>query len=167
MLRNKILLPVLAVTIGGVALFGVSQVSAQNTDGPSELVSAIAQKFNLPQDQVQQVFNEQKEKHHAQMQVKMDEKLTQLVKDGKLTEAQKQAMIAKMAEMKNNFNPDALKDLTPEQRREKMDQHRQEMENWAKSQGIDPTLLMFNFKIGRGGHDGFFKSSMSPTPAAQ
>jgi citrate synthase len=122
MLRKKLLLPVLAVTIGTAAILGVHQVSAQIADGPSDLVSAIAQKFNLPQDQVQQVFSEHQEKHHAQIQAKMEERLTQLVTDGKLTEVQKQAIISKMAEMKNSFNPDSLKDLTPEQRREKMEQ---------------------------------------------
>jgi type I site-specific restriction-modification system R (restriction) subunit len=113
------------------------------------------------------VFSEHQEKHHAQIQAKMEERLTQLVTDGKLTEVQKQAIISKMAEMKNSFNPDSLKDLTPEQRREKMEQHKQEMDKWAASQGIDPSLLMFKMKMGRGMHDQFFKSAETPTPAAQ
>jgi hypothetical protein len=164
MLQNKILLPVLAVIIGGAAMFGVSQVSAQNTNGSSDLVQMIAQKFNLPQDQVQQVFSEHKEKHHVQMQVKMEERLTQLVSDGKLTESQKQAIIAKMVEMKNTFKPETLKDLTSDDRREKMEQHKREMDEWALSQGIDPSLLMFKMKMGRGMHKDFIYSSDTPLP---
>jgi putative protein kinase ArgK-like GTPase of G3E family len=151
MLRKKVLLPVAALVIAGTAFLGVSQVSAQYGEGHSDLIAAIAQKFNVPQDQVQQVFNDHRTKRQAEMQAKMDERLTQLVKDGKLTESQKQAIIAKRAEEKNNFNPESLKDLTPQQRKEKMDQHRQEMENWAKSQGIDLSLVM-PLKMGRGGH---------------
>jgi hypothetical protein len=151
MLRKTVLLPIAALVIGGTAFLGVSHVSAQNTDGHLDLIAAIAQKFNVPQDQVQQVFNDHRAKRQSEMQAKMDERLTQLVKDGKLTEDQKQAIIAKLAEEKNNFNPDSFKDLTPAQRREKMEQHRQEMENWAKSQGIDLSVIM-PMKMGRGGH---------------
>jgi Spy/CpxP family protein refolding chaperone len=154
MLRRKIILPVLAITIGSAAFFGVSQVSAQSLNGRSELVSMIAQKFNLDQNQVQQVFDQHKDQMHQKMQQKMEDRLTQLVKDGKLTEAQKQAVITKMAEEKNNFNPDSFKDLTPQQRKEKMDQHRTEMENWAKTQGIDLSLIM-PFRMGRGMHKMF------------
>lgn len=160
MLRKQILIPALAVVIGGASFLGVSHVSAQNADGfPSDLVTAIAQKFNLPQDQVQQVFTEHKQKHHAEMEQKMQERLTQLVTDGKLTEAQKQAIITKMAEMKNSFNPETMKDLTPEQRKQQMDQHRKDLDAWAKSQGIDPTL----FPMRMGGHPGgMHRWKMSP-----
>ncbi len=138
-------------------MFGVSQVSAQNTDGPTDLIAAIAQKFNLPQDQVQQVFTEHKQQHMQQMQQKMEERLSQLVTDGKLTETQKQAIITKMSEIKNSFNPEEMKNLTPQQRNQKIDQHRQEMENWAKSQGIDLSLIPM-----MGGMKGMHKGWIHP-----
>jgi Spy/CpxP family protein refolding chaperone len=151
MLRKKFLLPVMVVTIGSAALFGASQVSAQNSDGRSEIVTMIAQKFNLDQSQVQQVFDQHKEQMHQKMQQKLEDRLNQLVKDGKLTETQKQAIIAKMNQEKSNFKPESMKDLTPEQRKEKMGQHRQEMEDWAKAQGIDLSLIK-PLKMGRGMH---------------
>ncbi len=154
MLRKKFLLPVMVVTIGSAALFGVSQVSAQNSDGRSELVTMIAQKFNLDQSQVQQIFDQHKDQMHQKMQQKMEDRLNQLVKDGKLTETQKQAMLAKMNEERTNFNPESMKDLTPEERKEKMDQHRQEMEDWAKTQGIDLSLIK-PLKMGREMHKMF------------
>lgn len=160
MLKSKLLIPVLAVTVGSTALFGVNQIYAQDSNNPnSSLVQKIAQKFNLDQSQVQAVFDEHKSEHHAVMKQKMSDRLTQLVSEGKITDAQKQAIIAKMSELKGNFNPEAFKDLTPEQRRQKMEEHRTEMENWAKSQGIDPQYLMF-YKMGKGMHGEFSVKSV-------
>jgi 3-hydroxyacyl-CoA dehydrogenase len=151
MFRKKLLIPVFAVTIVGAGLFGTHQVSAQSTDGTTDVVTLIAQKFSLDKNQVQQVFDQHHQEMKIKRQTKMEERLTQLVKDGKLTESQKQAVLTKMAEEKNSFNPQSFKDLTPEQRKTQMDQHRQEMENWAKSQGIDLSLIR-PLKMGRAMH---------------
>lgn len=56
-LIKNIMIPLLAVSISGATLFGVSQFAmAQGQTTPS-LVQMIAQKFRLDESQVQSVFD--------------------------------------------------------------------------------------------------------------
>ena len=142
MLKKKVFFPVLALAIIGTALASSSFVSAQDTNGPDSLITAIAQKFNLNETDVKSVFEEQRSKHQAERKAAVEQKLTQAVADGKITEAQKQAILAKVAANQDNKpNFEEFKNLTPEQRREKMEQKRTEMENWAKQNGLSLETL--------------------------
>lgn len=142
MIKKKIFFPVLALAIIGTSLATTNFVSAQNTTGSNSLVAAIAAKFNLNQSDVQAVFDEEHQKRETEMKQQMEAKLTQAVADGKITEAQKQAILKKFAEMKNNRpNPDEFKNLTQEQRKAKMDEKKKEMETWANQNGIDLQTL--------------------------
>ena len=85
----------------------------------------------------------------------MQERLTQLVSEGKITEAQKQLIVTKMSELvaARAQEMDALKDKTMAERKALMDQKRTELEAWAKANGIDTQYLMpFGEGRGRGGH---------------
>ena len=154
MISKKIILPVVVLAIVGTAAFGVAQVNAQTSNQPfANMVEAISQKFGLDKTKVQSVVEEvhkqNQEKRQAMMQQRLEEKLTQDVKDGKITEAQKNAIINKMKQLRSNMTPGAMKDKTPEERKTEMDTKKTEITNWAKSQGIDPNYLMELF--GRGG----------------
>lgn len=154
MISKKILLPVIAAAFAGVTVLGVPNVNAQTTSAPfANMVDAISQKFGLDRTKVQAVVEEVHKKNQvertAMMKQKMETKLTQDVKDGKITEAQKQAIIKKLAEVHASVVPGSMKDKTPEQRKQEMEAKRSEMSNWAKSQGIDPDYLLKIF--GRSG----------------
>ena len=142
MLSKKILVPTLAVVVGGTAFLGVRSVHAQSNNGIQSLVQEIAQKFNLDQSQVQSVFDNHHSKRQDMMKQKMEDRLTQAVKDGKLTEAQKQAILTKIQEVKNNLMSADFKNKTPQEKKQAMEWQRQDLENWAKSQGIDSSYLM-------------------------
>ena len=136
-MKRKVFFPILAAAIIGSALATTSLVSAQDTSGVNSLVTAIAQKFNLNETDVQAVFNEQREKHHAQMKENLEQKLAQAVTDGKITEAQKQAILTKLSEIhENKPNFEEFKNLTQEQRKAKMDEKHTEMETWATQNGL-------------------------------
>lgn len=141
--KKTFVISALVLTIGSGALFTASQVSAQDANIKTTLAQRIAEKFGLKQEDVQAVFDEHHEEHHAQMQTRFEERLTQLVKDGKLTEAQKQAIAAKVNELykKKQANLEKLRSMTPEQRKEAMQSERQSLEEWAKQQNIDLSLL--------------------------
>lgn len=135
--KKKIFFPVLALAIITAAAATSGFVSAQDTTGPNSLVAAIAAKFNLNQTDVQAVFDEERTKHEEEMKTQTEAKLTQAVTDGKITEAQKQAIIAKMTEMHNNRpNKDDFKNLTQEQRKAQMDQKKTEMDSWLSQNGL-------------------------------
>lgn len=157
MLKKKIFFPILALAIIGTALASSNFVSAQDTSGPDSLITAIAQKFNLNEADVKTVFEEQREKHHTQMKANLEQKLTQAVTDGKITEAQKQAILIKLSEIhENKPNFEEFKNLTEEQRKANMEEKKAEMENWAKENGL--TLELFHEIIG--GPRGFGKGMM-------
>jgi hypothetical protein len=69
--------------------------------------------------------------------------LSQAVKDGKLTEAQKKLLIAKHNELfsQRETHFDELKNMTPQERKAKMQKRRDELENWAQQNDIDPSYL--------------------------
>jgi len=117
-------------------------VSAQDTTGANSMVAAIAQKFNLNQSDVQTVFDEQRSKHQAEMKTQMESKLTQAVADGKITEAQKQAILTHHDAMKDSRpNRGEFQSLTEEQRKAKMDEKKVEMDAWLSQNGLTQEKL--------------------------
>lgn len=154
-------LAVALVAGGGAA--AVKAAANEPAAGPASLITKIAQKFGLKEADVKAVFDEEMAAHKADMQAKMQDHLTTLVTEGKITEAQKQLIISKRAEMESAraAEMDSLKDKTPAQRKALMDQKRSELEAWAKTNGIDLKYLMpmGHGLGGRGGHGGMPKAS--------
>lgn len=71
---------------------------------------------------------------------KIEKRLDKLMKEGKITEAQKQAILAKLKD--NKQKPEELRKIQdPEKRREAIKNLHEEFKQWLKDQGIDPELL--------------------------
>ncbi len=141
------LVTVAAVSIlsGGLVMASnASAESSSNQDHMASLVQKIADKFNLNKSDVQAVFDQERQEMQAEVQAKYEEKLTQLVKDGKITEQQKQLLLAKHKELESEMasNKDKFKDLTPAEIKSQMEAKRTELEAWAKANGIDLKYLM-------------------------
>lgn len=131
-MKSKLIVSALIIS-GGVLLFGALGVGAQTaTDPHSQIIKKLTEKFKLKEADVKAVFDEEKTARRAQMESRLLERLNQAVKDGKLTEAQKQAIINKVKELKS-----------------KSEGRRGELEVWAKQNGIDLSLLSsFHMKQG-------------------
>ncbi len=160
-MNKKLLLTAVTVTVLGAGLFGMQTVSAQTATDPSAtIVQKISEKFGLNKDEVQKVFDEERTARRVEMQAKMEERLNTLVSEGKITEAQKQLILAKHKElqaergsmMQNKAN------MTPEQRKETMETKRTELEAWAKANGIDTQYLFLGQGMKGFGHGQMFKS---------
>lgn len=153
MISKKVLIPVIALTIIATTATYATSINAQTTTPHAGLVEAISKKFGLDKTKVQSAVDEYRKVHQTEkqemMKQKMEEKLTQDVKDGKITEAQKKAIIKKLTEVKNSINPDTIKNMTPEERKKAMDDKHAELEKWAQTQGIDPNYVIRG--IGRHG----------------
>lgn len=149
-----------ATALAGLAFAGSTAIHAATTstsgDPVSGLVQAIATKFNLQTADVQAVFDEQ----HAAMETQRaaDEKsrLDQAVKDGKLTQAQEDLIIAKQAEEKTFM--ESLKDKSEADRRAALESHRTELEKWITANNIPKEYMRFGFMVrghrGMGGPGG-------------
>ncbi|OGK17494.1 hypothetical protein A2774_05620 [Candidatus Roizmanbacteria bacterium RIFCSPHIGHO2_01_FULL_39_12c] len=147
-MKKKILI---ALAILGIVLFAGFSVNAQSQSFHDDLIKKIAERFNLKEGDVTAVFEEYRGEHQAQMQAKLEENLTQAVKDEKITEAQKQAILKKHEEMKNNHpNFEEFKNLTAEERQQKMQEKRSEMEAWAQENGLSLDTLHKVMGFGHG-----------------
>lgn len=168
---QKLTLPLAAfalVATGAIATYGY-QSFAQNAD-PSQqeqiqqrnpiqnLVQAIAEKFNLNVSDVQQVFDDQHQQIETQHQQMLQNRLSQAVSEGKLTQEQADKLVTKMEDLHDSreANRDDFRSLTQEERQAQIDQQKQELEQWAQDNGIPTEFLPFGNFMGPGhGHNGW------------
>lgn len=135
-MKKQVIFPAIAIgtlALAGALWFGSSKVEAASTTTDT-LVEKIAQKFNLPQDQVQATFDEVHSEKQATRVAEQSTKLDQAVKDGVITQDQKDRIVAKMSEKRTE--------------RRAM---RSEMQQWFKDNGIDETKLQSYLGGGREG----------------
>lgn len=115
-MKRRILLPsILALAVLTVGILATPKVSAQEATYPL-IVQRIAEEFGLNAAEVNQVFEEVKEEHNAEVYAMWAEKLSDEVAEGKITEAQKEEILAKHEELREKM--DGLKNLPPLERRE-------------------------------------------------
>src|SRR5260221_4519346 len=139
-MNKKIAIVPLALVLVGLALVNAPPVYAQTPGNPiATLIERIAQKFGLKQADVQSVFDQFHQEKKQEMQTAFADRLTQLVKDGKITDAQKQLILAKQAELQQQRQSDmaSWKTLTPQERKDAMQKRRQELQDSAKQNSID------------------------------
>ncbi len=145
---------VTSISLAGVTGLGVASAATNTTanNGESSLIDKIAAKFSLNKNEVKAVFDADHAEHEADQQKKAEEALTQAVKDGKITSAQKDLILAKQKEIKSAMDSDrdAMKDKTGAERKTAMEQKRTELESWAKTNNIPTEYLRYVMGGGRG-----------------
>jgi hypothetical protein len=134
----------------GVASAATGTPSKDDTSG---LADKLASKFNLDKNEVKAVFEEERAEREAEAQKNLEERLSQAVTEGKLTEDQKEKILTKIEELKaqREANREAIKKKTPAENREFKEQQVTDIEAWAEENNIPVEYLMFT----RGGalHD--------------
>lgn len=138
-------------TLGAGALY-----AAEDTRGEirpmSHLVTAISQRFNLNEADVQMVFDEEHIKMREEMAGKMAEKqqerLSDAVSKGKLTQSQADAIIAKQKEMAVLF--ESLEGKSMEEVRTVMEAHKEATQQWAEENNIPQEYLRVFVHGGKG-----------------
>jgi len=138
-MKKKIILPTilaLSVLVVGILATGVS---AQDASNYPPIVQKISDKFNLNVSDVQQVFDEEADEKRAERFAFFADRLDDLVSQGKLTEAQKEAVLDKHEEMQDKIVE--LKNLPVAERKEKMRQIHEDFKTWAEGQEIDLPLI--------------------------
>ena len=147
--------------LAGGAVFATAN-STSGTDPMSGLVSAIATKFNLKKDNVQKVFDEQRTQMETQREQEVKDQVAQLVKDGKLTQAQADKINAKRAELvkEREANRTSEQNLTDAQRKTRMEERKTTLDTWLKDNSID-SQYAYLLMGGRGGSDGGKRDSRS------
>ncbi len=157
MMTKKTLLIGAIVAALGAGAIGVGTTLAaeegrKNPEFVSELVTAIAEKFDLDPEAVQEVFDEQAESHREEMEANREEmrakhdemfedRLARAVEDGNLTQEQADAVLEKRDETR--AFAETLKDMEPEERKAAMQEQIDELNEWAEENGIPLEYVRF------------------------
>jgi len=126
----------LASGLLGVATVGVltsGGFAYAKTGGQDASSGAATNKIATNRGSVQRGMKEQQLKHHK-------ERLAQLVKDGKLTQAQADMLEAKHEEMEPRHKA-IHKETDPAKRKAAREAMKAEMKQWAKDNGIDLNVI--------------------------
>ena len=133
-MTKQYFLPITLLTIlvgGGIFMKSVN--AATTTNQQTSLIQKFVNKFNLKESDVESVFIEARTEKQTEMRNRYLERLNQLVTDKKITEAQKNLILAKYDELLAN--------------REK---ERAALVSWASQNGIDLRYLMIGWGMGGG-----------------
>lgn len=140
---------VLAIGASGL---GVSATTSalQDSDGESQngIVSALASKFNLKEDEVNEVFNDQREERSEAMKAEREESLKSALNDEKISQAQYDHITSAWSEL------DQIRDgEKTDENRQKANTIRKELHVWIEEQNIDKSALGMPEHGGRHGGD--------------
>ena len=161
---------IIAASVASIGLAGAMGYTVANAatkpQAGTTLAQEIATRFNLKKDDVQKVFDEHHQTQQNKQESRMKDKLTALVKENKLTQDQADKITTKRAEMQKDreANREAMKAKTAAERQQSMEQHRTDLENWAKQNNIPTEYLHFIFGGGRG-HGGMHEHGNMRPPA--
>ena len=159
MLKNKIYKGVLitVLTVGTMVVVpSMAQVYASDstTTQTQSILSRIMSRFNLNKDDVQDFVTQHRAERQSLNQDRMVKRLDDAVKAGVINEAQKQAILEKTNAFRNKVRNTDILSMNPQERRAKMQSHREDMRKWAEENGIDVNSLLLRngggFRSGNG-----------------
>lgn len=153
--RARMIVPIAALmAVMGVDVYAADAAEAERTS----LVDRIIAQFNLNKDEVQKVVEQERAQRQQENRDRVTASLTDAVTQGKITEEQKNMILAKHEDMqKTRTETRTAGDRTAN--RAARAQERQELEQWAKDNNIDAQYMMMGNGMGRGG-DGAGKGGM-------
>ncbi len=137
--KQKIALGVAIAAISSMTLLGANMASA-NASGET-LAARIATKFNLNQTEVQKVVDELHTEEAANRATERSAELQAKVDAGTITAAQKTLIENKLKEIEAEREENRDQTLTETEHHAKMEASRTALEQWAKDNGIDMSLL--------------------------
>jgi len=136
--------------VAGVLGTGIV-LAASNSSYPP-IVEKLAEKLNVSNSDVSTAFDEVRQERRQEVRERFEEQLDQAVKDGKITEEQKEVILKKHIEI--------------QEQQEEVMELRQDLKNWADENDIDLRDVMGKgFKGGRGGPRGPGGGCFGPGPA--
>lgn len=142
-MKKHLLVMTFAVTLVLLGTYTVSRAYAADQTAQDTLVSRIAEKFSLNKADVQAVFDQFHSERQTAKEAKYEEYLSGLVKNGKITEAQKTLLIAKRQELlaKAQTDRSQFQNLTPEQRKAQRKAELKALQDWGTQNHIDLKYL--------------------------
>lgn len=158
-IKKTLAVAAVTVAVGAATFVGVGAASAASTtsntktDPMSSLVDALVSKFNLKKADVQAVFDAQKTTMDKQREADAAAEIKQLVTDGKLTQAQADAITVKRAALQkeHDANRSSMNATSDTERKAVIEAEKTALDAWLKEQGIS-TDYAYLLMGGHGGH---------------
>lgn len=142
---NKVkLVAAVAIALVLTVTIGVGLAAAASDSTSTGLADKLAAKFNLDKNEVQQAIDQDHQEREARREDRYAQRLDDEVQAGRLTQEQKDKLLAKHQELKaqRSENRDAFRTMTPEARKTEKDKKKAELEQWAQDNGVPSEYLM-------------------------
>ena len=124
-MNKKILVSTIALAVlTMVGVVGAKTIKADENNTYPPIVQRLAEKFNLNQDEVKNVFDEDRQLRQQDRLNSLEDGLNKAVSDGVITSEQKQTFLEKHSNMQQERG-----------------QNREEMQTWFTENGIDHDKL--------------------------
>jgi hypothetical protein len=152
-MKKNLMIAAAVATIGAGSI-GVGLASAATTSTKdTELVDKLVAKFGLKKADVQAVFDAEHTAREAERTQATAEKLAAGVKAGTITQAQSDAITAKLKEMQadREANHAKMDTMTDAERKTAMDAKQTEMKKWLTDNKIPEDFMR---SLHMGGHHG-------------
>jgi flagellum-specific peptidoglycan hydrolase FlgJ len=137
--NKKLIIPVVVLTLAagsGATALAATDAASTNTN-KQDLAQEIANKFHLNSSDVQAVIDQHHSEKQQDRETKYENMLTKAVTDGKLTDAQKQAVLTE-----HNKLVSELKSTAQGDRKQTLKTVRQEAKDWASQNGVDAKWVL-------------------------
>jgi len=140
-----------ALGVAGSLMFGGINPVLASTSGTGNypsLIQTLIDKFKLNKNEVTNVINTERATRQSERLALIEEKLNQAVKDGKISNEAKDAILSTVKEHQ------AERSALSENMRTKMEEHREEMQNLEEKYGIDLSEIIGFGGFGMRGSNG-------------
>ena len=130
-MNMKYIVPALAIALSAGVIYTTSVKAATPTDWRTSFVNSLAEKLGVSNDKVDSAVTDLRSERRVEMQNRYQERLDELVTLGKITSTQKEAILAKKAELQKEWESEEIK----------REEHRAELTSWATENGIDLSVI--------------------------
>ena len=143
-----------AIVAGSMLAVTAASAHGGSEEKQAERASALAERFNLDESEVQSYFEDQRTERKAEREAKRAEHISGLVEAGTLTQTQADELIALKDETKASIEELKESGAEKEEIKSAMEESRSAVEAWASEQGInlDDIRPEGKEKGGRGHH---------------
>lgn len=146
-----------ALGIAALSTAGVVSAQSESRGGGrmDNIVTAIAEQFGLNQEEVQQVFEDERAARRQEREAELNKDLAQLVSDGELTQEQSNAISEKRSGLQAEREKmrESDQSLTRDEMGQQRESHRTELQEWANENDISSEYLRYVVG-GHGWHHG-------------
>ncbi len=148
-MKKVLIYSFVAVVAVGILIAGAVSVQAQDNGNYPPIIQKLVERFNLNENEVREVIDENRQERYQRTQVNFEEKLDRLIANNQFNGEQKEAVMAKMNEMQEKY--EEFKNLPPEERCAEMREMKEGMKEWSEENEIKfGTLNGFNKGFGKG-----------------